>query len=98
MAARLCRLTVDLLANGERRVCQGQNEDALVRAYRLLELSVRPDSSTTGLDSANLDPDHDAGRAAQRESGKKKRRPFAEGPGGKLLASRFQVGRLLRHC
>ena len=38
MAARLCRLTVDLLANGERRVCQGQNEDALVRAYRLLEL------------------------------------------------------------
>ena len=98
MAARLRRLAVDLLANGERRVRQGQNEDALVRAYRLLELIGQARLFDHGLDSANLDPSHDAVLAVQGESEQKKRRPFSEGPGGKLLASRFQVGRLLRHC
>ena len=98
MAARLRRLAVDLLANGERRVRQGQNEDALVRAYRLLELIGQARLFDCGLDSANLDPDHDAVLAVQRESERKKRKPFSEGPDGKLLASRFQVGRLLRHC
>ena len=88
----------DLLANGERRLGQGQNEDALVRAYRLLELLGQARLFDHGLDSANLDPDHDAVLAVQRESERKKRRPFSEGPGGKLLASRFQVCRLLRHC
>ena len=98
MAARLRRLAIDLLANGERRVRQGHNEDALVRAYRLLELIGQARLFEHGLDSANLDPDHDAVRAVQDESERKKRRPFSQGPGGKLLASRFQVGRLLRHC
>ena len=98
MDARLRRLAVDLLANGERRIRHGQNEDALVRAYRLLELIGQARLFDYGLDSANLDPDHDAVRAVQRESGKKKRRAFSEDPGGKLQASRFQVGRLLRHC
>lgn len=98
MAARLRRLAVDLLANGERRVRQGQNEDALVRAYRLLELIGQARLFDHGLDSANLDPGHDAVLAVQGESERKKRKPFSEGPGGKLLASRFQVGRLLRHC
>ena len=98
MAARLRRLAVDLLANGERRVRQGQNEDALVRAYRLLELIGQARLFDHGLDSANLDPSHDAVLAVQGEAERKKRKPFSEGPGGKLLASRFQVGRLLRHC
>ena len=98
MAARLRRLAVDLLANGERRVRQGQNEDALVRAYRLLELIGQARLFDYGLDSANLDPDHDAVVAVRREAERKKRKPFSEGPGGTLLASRFQVGRLLRHC
>ena len=98
MAARLRRLAVDLLANGERRVRQGQNEDALVRAYRLLELLGQARLFDYGLDSANLDPDHDAVVAVRREAERKKRKPFSEGPGGTLLASRFQVGRLLRHC
>ena len=98
MAARLRRLAVDLLANGERRVRQGQNEDALVRAYRLLELIGQARLFDHGLDSANLDPEHDAVTAVRRESERKKRKPFSDGPGGKLLASRFQVGRLLRHC
>ena len=98
MAARLRKLAVDLLANGERRVRQGQNEDALVRAYRLLELIGQARLFDHGLDSANLDPGHDAVVAVQRESEQEKRKPLSEGPGGKLLASRFQVGRLLRRC
>ena len=98
MAAWLRRLAVDLLANGERRVRQGQHEDALVRAYRLLELIGQARLFDHGLDSANLARDHDAVRAVQRESEKKKRAPFSEGPHGELQASRFQVGRLLRHC
>ena len=98
MAAWLRRLAVDLLANGERRVRQGQNEDALVRAYRLLELLGQARLFDHGLDSANLDPAHDAVLAVQRESERKKRKPLSEGPSGELQASRFQVGRLLRHC
>ena len=98
MAAWLRRLVVDLLANGERRVRQGQNEDALVRAYRLLELLGQARLFDYGLDSANLDPAHDAVLAVQRESERKKRKPLSEGPSGELQASRFQVGRLLRHC
>ncbi len=97
MAAWLRRLAVDLLANGERRVRQGQNEDALVRAYRLLELIGQARLFDHGLDSANLARDHDAVRAVQQESTKKKRHSFSESR-GKLQASRFQVGRLLRHC
>lgn len=97
MAAWLRRLAVDLLANGERRVRQGQNEDALVRAYRLLELIGQARLFDQGLDSANLARDHDAVQAVQRESTKKKRPSFSESH-GKLQASRFQVGRLLRRC
>ncbi len=98
MAARLRRLVVDLLANGERRIRQGQNEDALVRAYRILELIGQARLFDHRLDSADLDPDHPAVQAVRRESAKKKRVPFSEGAGGKLQASRFQVGRILRHC
>ena len=98
MAARLRRLAVDLFANGERRVRQGQNEDALVRAYRLLELLGQARLFDHGLDSAKLDPAHEAVLAVQRESERKKRKPLSEGPSGELQASRFQVGRLLRHC
>ena len=98
MAAWLRRLAVDLLANGERRVRQGQNEDALVRAYRLLELIGQARLFDHGLDSANLARDHDAVQAVQQESTKKKHHSFSESPRGELQASRFQVGRLLRGC
>ena len=98
MAVRLRRLVVDLLANGERRIRQGQNEDALIRAYRLLELIGQARLFDHGLDSDGLDPDHPAVQTVRRESAKKKRPPFSEGPGVRLQASRFQVGRILRHC
>ncbi|WP_287786747.1 TIGR02710 family CRISPR-associated CARF protein [Acidiphilium sp.] len=38
MAARCQRLIADLLGNARRRLAQGQYEDCLIRAYRILEL------------------------------------------------------------
>ena len=90
MAARLRRLAVDLLANGERRVRQGQNEDALVRAYRLLELIGQARLFDYGLDSANLDPDHDAVVTVRREAERKKRKPSPRAPAARCWPPGFR--------
>ncbi len=101
MAAHLRQLVVDLLANAERRVVQGQNEDALVRSYRLLELIGQARLFDHGLDSGNLDPNHGTVKAVEAEAQKKKRVAFSKKSGGQgelqLQASRFQAGRLLSH-
>lgn len=97
-AVWLRRLIVDLLANGERRVRQGQHEDALVRAYRVLELVGQARLFDYGLDSGNLDPCHRAVKSLRKKIEKKKQTPLAEKPNGTLLASRFQVARLLNEC
>ncbi len=99
MAARLRRLVVDLLANGERPHPAGP-ERGRARA-RLSDTGVDRSGEALRpphLDSAALDSDHPAVQAVQQESAKKKRVPFSKGIGGKLQASRFQVGRILRHC
>ena len=98
MAARLRRLVVDLLANGERRVRSGQHEDALVRAYRVLELIGQARLFDHRLDSAALDPDHDAVKDLQRKLEKKSDTPLTSGPGGKLQAGRLHVARILKRC
>ena len=98
MAARLRRLAVDLLANGERRLHQGQHEDALVRAYRILELIGQARLFDHGLDSGNLDPGHKAVQSLQKKIEKKRQAPLAERADGTLLAGRFQVARILKEC
>ena len=98
MAAWLRRLVLDLLANGERRIRHGQHEDALVRGYRVLELVGQVRLFDHGLDSANLDPNHDAVKALQKRLAKKNSAPLATGPGGQLQAAREQVARLLKRC
>ena len=99
MAARLRRLLVDLLANGERRIRSGQYEDALVRAYRVLELIGQARLFDHGLDSAALDPDNDAVKELQQRLAKKKGdTPLTSGPGGKLQAGRLHVARILKRC
>ena len=98
MAARLRRLIVDLLANGERRLRQGQHEDALVRAYRVLELIGQARLFDHGLDSADLDRDHSAVQTVQKKIEKKNQAPLADGRHGELQAGRFQVARILREC
>ena len=98
MAGRLRRLVVDLLANGERRLRQGQHEDALVRAYRVLELIGQARLFDRGLDSGALDRNHRAVLALQRKIKKKDQDPLTENRNGALQAGRFQVARLLKEC
>ena len=88
----------DLIANGERRLRQGQHEDALVRAYRVLELIGQARLFDLGLDSGDLDRGHHAVQALQRKIEKKGQDPLTESHGGALQASRFQVARLLKQC
>jgi hypothetical protein len=95
-AAPLRRLVADLLANGERRIRHHQYEDALLRAYRVLELVGQMRLFAHGLDSAALDPQHEAVRRLQDRLAKSKSTPLARSRDGKtLLASREQVARLL---
>lgn len=91
----LRRLIVDLLANGERRLRQGQHEDALVRAYRVLELIGQARLFDHDLDSGSLDPDHAAVKAAVEKITKRKQDPLGSGRDGRLQAGRFQVARIL---
>ena len=98
MATWLRRLVLDLLANGERRIRDGHHEDALVRAYRTLELVGQARLFEHGLDSGNLDPNREAVRRLQRRLEKKDDAPLAHGRRGELQAGRQQVARLLREC
>lgn len=98
MAEHLRLLVVDLLANGERRVCQGQYEDALVRAYRVLELVGQARLFDCGLDSGALDPGNEAVQGLRDELENKKEHPLSRGPRGQFRAGRLQTARLLRLC
>ena len=98
MAARLRQLVVDLLANGERRVRDGQHEDALVRAYRTLELIGQVRLFDHGLDSGNLDRNNEAVKAVQQRLAKKNDAPLTTGRAGGLQAGRSQVARILKRC
>ena len=92
------RLIVDLLANGKRRLKMGQHEDALVRAYRVLEMIGQVRLLDHGLDSGNLDPDHAAVRAVQVKIVKKKQAPLWSDHNSRLQAGRFQVSQILKEC
>jgi CRISPR-associated protein (TIGR02710 family) len=97
MAAWLRRLVVDLFANGERRLHQGQHEDALVRAYRVLELVGQARLFDYGLDSGNLNPGHSAVRSLQRELGKKNE-GMEKNRDGTFKAGRERAARILKRC
>jgi len=98
MAARLRRLVIDLIANGERRIRHGQHEDALVRAYRALELLGQARLFDWSLDSGDLDGAHRAVQAVQRKIAMKGQDPIGKGRGDKLQAARQQVARILKEC
>ena len=85
-AACLRRLVVDLWANGCRRVRQRQYEDAILRAYRVLELLGQIRLFDHGLDSASLPPDHPAVAKLQENLQKTKSAALSRGPNGTLLA------------
>lgn len=54
--AAYCRaLAADLLANAERRLAEGQNEEVLVRLYRVLELMAQLRLFEHGIDTESVD-------------------------------------------
>lgn len=62
--AGYCRaLAADLLANAERRLREGQNEEVLVRLYRVLELMGQMRLFAHGLDSGKVNPGDERVRA-----------------------------------
>lgn len=62
--AGYCRaLAADLLANAERRLGEGQNEEVLVRLYRVLELLGQMRLFAHGIDTASADPEDPRVRA-----------------------------------
>ena len=97
MATRLRRLVPDLLANGERRIRDFQFEDAVLRAYRILEMIGQARLFEHGLDSASLPADHPAVRRLVEDIAKKKRGVQLNlNKDGTLMASREKVARLLK--
>ncbi|MBX6324106.1 MAG: TIGR02710 family CRISPR-associated protein [Rhodospirillaceae bacterium] len=95
MGAWLRPLCVDLLANAERRVRQAQFEDALVRAYRVLELIGQARLFDHGIDSGRVPPD-DPQVISLRQRLEKGEGDFGVGRDGRLTASREICARLLK--
>lgn len=97
MAAYLRRVTVDLWANGLRRIRLRQYEDAVLRAYRVVELVGQARLFDHGLDSAALPVEHPAVakliRRIEEQGG-----PLPYSDDGKTIkAAREQVARLLKY-
>ncbi|MBF0155435.1 MAG: TIGR02710 family CRISPR-associated protein [Magnetococcales bacterium] len=90
-APYLLRLTVDLWANGLRRIRAGQWEDATVRAYRILEMVGQMRLFEKGHDSAKLDlQDSEIMKFPEKSELR------STNPDGTRMAGREQVVKLLR--
>jgi len=90
-------LLIDLFANGERRLMAHQYEDALLRAYRVLELIGQVRLFDRGYDSAALPADDETIQQFQDYLRKKKSEVLSSsGKDGSLQAPREKVARLLK--
>jgi hypothetical protein len=90
-------LAADLLANGERRIRDGHFEDAVVRAYRVLELLGQIRLFSLGLDSSSLSPNDPAVQQVYAKLQKSDSRDrFGQNPDGTLNAGRQLVARILK--
>ena len=95
-AERLRLIAIDLLANGERRIRDRQYEDAVLRAYRVLELMGQIRLFDQGLDSDRLPEDHKAVKQLQEKLQKEESAGFGTKSNGTLTAGRELVARLLK--
>ena len=84
MAAHLRAVICDLLANAERRLRDQHFEDALIRAYRVLELIGQVRLFDRGYNSADLPPNDEVIKDLHFSKGMEK-----------LKASRYQAVKLL---
>ena len=94
MARRCQHLIADLLANARRRIAQGQYEDGLIRAYRILELLGQSRLFAQGYDSGRMPPEDPRVRnfldTLKENEAKPQRRDSA------YLFGREQVARFLK--
>ncbi len=93
-AEQLRHILIDLFANGERRLRDLQFEDALLRAYRVLELIGQVRLFDKGFDSAKL-PANDEKIIEYQEFLTKQKLDAMTEKKGKFQASRVQVTHLL---
>ena len=97
MATHLRALVCDLLANAERRLRDQHFEDALIRAYRVLELIGQIRLFDQGYDSVALSSENTTIVRLRDKLKKSKSNDFDKDPKtGKLKASRYLVARLLK--
>ena len=97
MARWLRAVACDLLANGRRRIRDRHFEDALLRAYRILELAGQFLLFDLKIDSASIDPEDKDVKELRCRLHKKGRQDFGKDPrSGQLRASRELSARLLK--
>ena len=96
MARWLRAIACDLLQNGRRRIRDRHFEDALLRAYRVLELVGQFRLFDHGIDSASVDPDLESVRGLRETLKKKGSQDFGTGRDARLTASRELAARLLK--
>ena len=91
-------LACDLLANAERRLRDRQLEDALIRAYRILELVGQCRLFDRGYDSGCIPSDDREVKAFRRKLHRKGSQDFGvDTRTGSLSAPRLIVARFLKH-
>ncbi|MBF0427757.1 MAG: TIGR02710 family CRISPR-associated protein, partial [Magnetococcales bacterium] len=95
-APYLSRLMVDVWANGLRRIKQKQLEDAVVRAYRVLEMAGQMALFRHGQDSSCLDPEDSVVKSYLERSDKSGNTPLSRNKSGQLMAGRERVTGLLK--
>ena len=95
MARWLRAIACDLLENGRRRIQDQHFEDALLRAYRILELVGQFRLFDHGIDSASIDPNLEAVSRLKKKL-KKGSQDFGIGQDDRLTAPRELAARLLR--
>lgn len=91
-ARRAWYLALDLLANGERRLRQRQYEDALLRAYRILEIAGQSRLFLRGLDQDRMPASHpDVQRALRQHVGLRQVRSAAYEAGRHSTAHMLRI-------
>jgi CRISPR-associated protein (TIGR02710 family) len=98
MVVHARRVMVDLLANGRRRIRNGQFEDANLRSYRIAEMLGQTRLFYHGLDSSFLDPQNPVVAKLEKDLAKGGSSPFgsiARARQQYLTAAREQTFRLL---
>ncbi len=99
MAEWLRRVAADLLANGHRRIKHHQFEDALLRAYRVVELIGQIRLFCQGYDSARIDPEDSKVKEFRKHLKKNRSEDFgtrSENNREVLTASRMLSARFLK--